>query len=149
MPNSDKKYSVSVRRTVETRAERAYKAVTVPKLVQRWFTKKASADLRVGGRYSNSDEDEGIFLKLVPNDLVKFTWDNKDHCPGTFVTIRIRQKSEGRVVISITHTGIRSRKECARMLEGWSWAVDSLKLFLETGKSISYDEWKKVDPEQR
>lgn len=149
MPNSDKKYSISVRRTIDASAEKAYKALTIPNLVSKWFTKKAMADLRVGGRYSNSNGDEGIFLKLVPGNLVKFTWDNKERCPGTFVTIRIKQKAEGKIIVVITHSGIKTRKECAGMLVSWSWAIDSLKLFLETGKNITYEDWMKTDPEPK
>lgn len=44
----------------------------------------------------------------------------------------------------LSHEKLSSKAEVEDLREGWSWAMDSLKSYLETGKSISWKEWKKT-----
>jgi hypothetical protein len=41
---------------------------------------------------------------------------------------------------------LASQDDREEMREGWSWALDSLKSFLETGKPVTFEEWKRKGP---
>jgi uncharacterized protein YndB with AHSA1/START domain len=136
-------YELSVQRTIATTPEVAYDACTDPKLLSKWFTTKAKADLRVGGRYSNADGDTGEFRRLDPPRRVRFTWENPKHCPGTTVEITFDAKAPNKTAVRVQHMKLASQRDRKEMREGWSWALGSLKSFLETGKPVTYEEWKK------
>lgn len=107
-----------------------------------WFTTNAKSDFRVNGKYSNNDGDEGKFLEIISGKLIRFTWDNKQHCPGTEVTVEFAEKAPAKTEIKITHQKLPSQDHVNSMNEGWSWAVQSLKSYLETGVPVSYEDWK-------
>lgn len=130
-------------RIIESSAEAAYDAFTDPAHLSRWFTTSAQAELIIGGRYSNADGDEGTFLILDPPRLVEFTWENANHCPNTVVTVTFRPSADGRVIVTLEHSHLKSQADYNDMNSGWSWALDSLKSYLETGKPISHEEWQK------
>jgi uncharacterized protein YndB with AHSA1/START domain len=134
-------FQVSVQRTIRTSRKKAYEACTDPRILSKWFTRAAKAQLRVGGAYSNTDGDQGTFLRLEPSKRVSFTWDNPKHCPGTTVEITFAARDGGRTAIRVQHTKIRTKPEREEMKEGWSWAMDSLKSYLETGKPIRHEDW--------
>lgn len=62
--------TLRLQRTVKSTAEQAYAAFVKPTQLSRWFTTAARADVRVGGRYSNADGDEGEFTLLDARRLV-------------------------------------------------------------------------------
>ncbi|MFQ5918572.1 MAG: SRPBCC domain-containing protein [Thermoplasmata archaeon] len=130
-----------VQRTVRVPAETAYAALTVPDQLSRWFTEDAHADLRIGGRYENRDGDQGEFLRLDPPGRIKYTWENPDHAPGTMVEIWIEPKEEAKSLIRLEHSRLRNQAEYEDLKQGWRWALDSLRSYLETGRSIPYEEW--------
>lgn len=120
-----------------------YDAFTLPENLSKWFTTNAKADLRVGGRYSNDDNDEGEFLEVKPNELLRFTWDNKAHCPGTEVKVEFKALDKNKTNITLNHSGLVDEIHLSDMKSGWSWALESVKQYLETGKILTYDEWEK------
>ncbi|GAB4320874.1 MAG: hypothetical protein Kow0074_11490 [Candidatus Zixiibacteriota bacterium] len=138
---SDGQFEVSVQRTIASSATKAYQAFTDPNLVSRWFTTRARADLKVGGSYSNADGDQGTFVIIEPRRRLKFTWDNQDHCPGTLVEVTFTPHGGRKVVVRLQHTRLNSHADREEMREGWSWAMDSLKSFLETGNPIRHEDW--------
>ena len=137
-------YTVRLHVIVTTGIEQAYDAFTKPELLSLWFTKEAQADLRAGARYSNSDKDKGTFLVLDHPRHVRFAWDNEEHCPGTIVDINFRSIDSKNVYASLEHSAIKDQEEYDDMIHGWSWAMDSFKSYLETGKPIAYGEWLKA-----
>jgi uncharacterized protein YndB with AHSA1/START domain len=120
-----------------------YLRFTDPVHVSRWFTTRAQADLRPGGRYSNADGDQGEYLELEPPHRVKFTWDNPAHCPGTQVEVTFSPTAGDKVKVVLIHALLKSSDDLEDMRKGWSWALESLKSYLETGKPIQYEEWLK------
>jgi uncharacterized protein YndB with AHSA1/START domain len=138
-------FRLDVSRTINVTAERAYDAFTDPRAVSSWFTTKHKADLRVGGRYRNADGDTGEFRLLDRPRRLRFTWENAGHCPGTMVDVRFEPKGTasagGRTTVRLEHSKLRSKKDLEDMRGGWSWAMDSLKSFLETGKPIRHEDW--------
>jgi len=57
--------------------------------------------------------------------------------------IDFNPKSENRVGIRLTHYQLKSKKDQVSLKDGWQWAFDSLKSFLEKGVPISVSEWEK------
>jgi uncharacterized protein YndB with AHSA1/START domain len=120
----------------------AYEAFLQPASMSEWFTTQADADLRIGGRYSNADGDQGEFLVLEPGVRAAFTWDNPKHCPGTRVDITFTEQSDGTTVIELVHSGLVNEEHRISMTEGWSWALDSFESYMRTGKPITFEAWK-------
>jgi len=136
--------SLKLQKTIEAQVSDVYNAFASASQLSKWFTSSAKADLRVGGRYSNDDLDEGKFLEIVKNRKLKFTWDNKTHCPGTVVTVYFNRVSKSMTMVRLIHSGLESKKHVEGMKIGWMWALYNVKLFLETGKTIGHDEWLKT-----
>lgn len=135
-------FVATVQRTIAAPAERVYAALTDPALLSRWFTQEAEADLRVGGRYRNADGDRGEFRVLDPPRRLTFTWENPDHSPGTVVKVDIDAKGPAKATVRLEHRKLADRTAFQDMKEGWSWALDSLKSFLEDGAAIAFDVWR-------
>lgn len=134
-------YSLDVQRTIRTDAKRAYAAWVEASAWNRWFSTKTKLSAKVGGSYANGDGDTGTFLALVPGKRLRFTWDNAKHCPGTVVEVVITPTPDGRVKVGLTHTKLRTKKDREEMKGGWSWAMDSLRSYLETGAGIPHEVW--------
>lgn len=120
---------------------KVYDAFTDEKLLNKWFTSKCKVDLREGGQYSNGDGDEGVYLEIIPNKKLCFTWDNKDHCPGSMVKIGFETGKDKGTKITLIHDKLKSEEDVQHMRTGWEWALDSLKAFLETGKAMPFEIW--------
>jgi uncharacterized protein YndB with AHSA1/START domain len=131
-------FTISLQRTIQTTAEKAFQALTEPTVLSQWFTHLAQAELSMGVRYSNADGDRGKYLILDRPRRIRFTWDNPDHCPGTLVEITITTRPDSRVVVHLDHTEIGTKAGYEDMKKGWAWALDCLKSFLETGKPIPH-----------
>ncbi len=99
--------------------------------------------MKTGGKYSNDDGDQGEFIELKPYERVRFTWDNKEHCPGTEVKIEFISISEDKTKIILIHSNLESEFHLNDMGKGWRWALENIKSYLETGKTITFDEWEK------
>jgi uncharacterized protein YndB with AHSA1/START domain len=118
-------------------------------LLNKWFTTGARQHFRVGGRYSNDDFDEGVFTEIDPPYLVRFTWENARVPSGGVVTVRIRELEDGRSQVSITQSRMDAAKWVPEQRIGWSWALDSLRSLVETGRGIRYGEWEKLQTERQ
>lgn len=136
-------FVATVQRTIRASPERTYAALTEPELLSRWFSPNARADLRVGGRYENSDGDRGEFLRLEPPSRLKYTWENPEHAPGTVVEVSIDPKGSGKSLVLLEHSGLKNREDFEDLRRGWRWAMDSLRSYLENGRPIPYEEWVK------
>jgi uncharacterized protein YndB with AHSA1/START domain len=82
--------SLTLKRHLNARPEQVYAAWTDPAKIARWFgpaqvkdgSVKADIDLRVGGRYRLSFENEsgqynefgGVYREVVPNERLVFSW---------------------------------------------------------------------------
>jgi uncharacterized protein YndB with AHSA1/START domain len=141
---SDGSFEFSIQRTIAVSQEQAYDAVTDPKLVSIWFTTNHEAALEVGGSYSNADGDHGKYLALDRPTRIRFTWENEKHCPGTVVEITVAEKGPEKCTVAIMHSKLKDETGYSDMKHGWSWAIESLKSYLETGAALPYEEWVKA-----
>ncbi len=134
-------YSISVTRLVAASATRTFDALTKPADLSRWFTRGAQANIEAGGSYSNQDGDRGRFLAVSRPKRLRMSWENAKHAPGTIVEFTIDPAPGGKARAGVTHSRLATRRDAEKMKNGWSWAFDSLRSYLETGKAISVEEW--------
>ncbi len=135
---------LEIRRVIKARRSRVFASWTTPELMQQWFAPSgmrmanASADLRVGGEYRiemrGVDDAEyvatGAYRKIVPNELLSFTFGNGCD-PGskeTLVTITFRDFENGTELILI-HEGFSSADAAARHERGWTGCLEKLEEF--------------------
>jgi len=122
--------------------ERVFLAFTDADLLSAWFTTDAQVDLRVGGGYRDADGDRGKYLAVAPPELLCFTWDNPSYCPQSEVQVRFTADKAG-THVELKHYKLDSAAAVEQMRTGWEWALDNVKLFLETGATVSYEAWQK------
>ncbi|MCJ2555437.1 MAG: SRPBCC domain-containing protein [Candidatus Thermoplasmatota archaeon] len=134
-------FVATAQRTIRASPEAAYAVLTEPDHLFRWLTQGARADLRIDGPYEKRGGDRGEFLRLDPPGRIKYTWGNPDHAPGTVVEIWIHPKDEAKSLIRLEHSRLKNREGCEDQKNGWGWAPDSLRAYLETGRPIPYEEW--------
>ena len=130
---------------VSTTPSRTFSALTKPRELNTWFTRGAKVDLRVGRRYSNRDGDKGRFLDIVPNERLRFTWDNPSYATNSIVEILLK-RTRGRTVVTLVHSGFKHRKDFedyASRKSGWNWALENLKSHLQHRRVIDFGEWLK------
>jgi uncharacterized protein YndB with AHSA1/START domain len=137
----DGKFALNVTRTIAAPVERVWNAFADEKEMSTWFTTGHRHDFREGGSYSNGDGDKGKYTKIAPQERLHFTWENEKHCPGSLVIVEFMPKGAEKTTVAITHEKLPDKAGVDDMKTGWSWALDCLKSYLETGKKIGYEEW--------
>ncbi|MEK7316800.1 MAG: SRPBCC domain-containing protein [Candidatus Eisenbacteria bacterium] len=137
-------YEISVTRLLGSAPARAFDAISRPADLSHWFTRGARANLEVGGSYSNRDGDRGRFLTVARPRRLRMTWENVNHAPGTVVDFTIAAIAGGRSRVAVTHSRLATRRDAEKMKEAWSWALDSLRSYLDTGKPISVEAWEEA-----
>lgn len=138
---SDGFFAVDVSRKIEVPAAKVWEAWSDPAILSKWFTTNAVHEFREGGSYGNSDGDKGVFKRIAPNKMLRFTWENEKHCPGTVVSVAFYPQGDSATRITVTHEKLKDREGMEDMRPGWTWALTSLKSFLETGKAVTYEDW--------
>ena len=137
---------------VNADAPTVFRALTDAKeLVKRWPT-SATSDPRPGGRFryewkfeKNPERDhaeEGTYLDVVPDRLVRYPWAVHGHAGETIVTFALA--AQGRATrVSLTHTGWSDDKKFDESLEhhvqGWAGFLSNLKVVLEGGRDMRRD----------
>jgi uncharacterized protein YndB with AHSA1/START domain len=132
---------LEIRRVIKARRSRVFESWTTPELMQRWFAPSgmrvasASADLRIGGEYRveiRGVDDAvyiaaGVYRKIVPDELLSFTWNNAcDQGKETLVTLKFRDLESGTELI-LTHEHFSSADAAARHERGWNGCLDKLE----------------------
>lgn len=128
---------------VSASSNKVFRALTRPVELDAWFTQGSKVDLRIGGKYSNLDHDEGKFLEIIPGERLRFTWDNPGYAPGSVVEVLLKTL-RGKTVVTLIHSGFRHRAEFedyASRKSGWNWALSNLKAHLEGRRVVSFEEW--------
>ena len=132
---------IVVERTITASAESAFNAWSSLEKQSVWYTAGKKHDFRVGGRYLNADGDCGAYLEIVPNQLLRFTWEQPCHSPGSEVAIEFSPVDTDVVNVRLTHSKLSHPEDASDLQLGWEWALDSLKSYLETGAGIGYRDW--------
>lgn len=137
-------YQLSVSRVIAAPVGRAWDALATTKGLNAWFTHSAKQEFVEGGEYSNGDGDHGVFRRINDHKNIRFTWNSKHHKPGSVVEVRFYPKGDDKCQVVLQHMKLASKKEVDDLREAWSWALDSLRSYLEAGKGIRFEEWKKA-----
>jgi uncharacterized protein YndB with AHSA1/START domain len=137
-------------RVIRASRDRVYHAWTTPEVLKQWFgsTKNycssASLDVRVGGSYSiqiapivppdtPSEEcgsrtatAEGVYTKVVPNELLQFTW-IPTFSPGeeSLVTITFTD-ARGGTQVDIRHERFATEASREAHNSGWANCLEKL-----------------------
>jgi uncharacterized protein YndB with AHSA1/START domain len=138
---------VVLSRMLDAPPDRVWRTLTTPEGMQQWFspkgwtTPRASADLRVGGRWSvthrRSDgvdfDNSGWYLEVIPERRLAFSW-VQESAPGKIVMeahqhlslIPTRGKTRLTFVARIITAGPGSESYLAGVEQGWDEALDKL-----------------------
>ena len=60
------------------------------------------------------------------------------------MTLTFRDVAKERVLVRLLHRELKSAADVDHMREGWQWALTNLKLFLEEGRTITFEEWQQL-----
>ncbi len=149
--------AVEQTRVIRASRARVYEAWTKPEILQQWFgptnmiCPAASLDVRQGGAYrievrpkpdpaqssaelgsaQHSSIAEGIYTKVVPNELLQFTW-IPSWQPGeeSLVTVSLRD-ADGGTAVTIRHERFNTDVSRNGHQQGWSGSLEKLALALE------------------
>jgi uncharacterized protein YndB with AHSA1/START domain len=133
-------FEVSVTRTIDVPVQEVHAAWTTARHWNRWFTSGARLSARPGGRYATAEGDRGVFLHVQPTRIA-FTWEHPRHCPGTEVEVTLAAQGPARTQVRLTHRQLDGQAAREEMRSGWTWALDSLRSYLETGAGIPSETW--------
>ena len=137
----------SVKREIIVNAplEQVWNALTKPEHLNRWYTKNAEIDFRVGGKgYMNHGwgaTSEGIFTEI--DTLERFVLQSLD---GEFTTITTLEKVANGIRVSIEYKSsilcAMSNYQQENMLFGTGQFLENLKSVYENSTDIRPDFWK-------
>lgn len=148
---------LEIRRTIRAKRERVYDAWTRPEMIERWFAPgnmrvpSATADVREGGEYriemqgaleagmaERPNEDtsyrtaaSGRYLRVVPNELLVFTWKGDWDAEVTLVTVALKDV-EGGTELCLTHERFGTENSRDRHQHGWTGSLGKLARVLES-----------------
>jgi len=135
-------FEVIVKKSINVPIHAAYQAFTDAEIWSKWFSQNTSVDLKKGGRFRNSDGDTGEYLDIVPNQLLIFTWEG--HNSNSRVEVQFKQLETGSTEVSLRQYLLPRPEDADKMKTCWGWTLACLASFLETGRPVSMDEWKKT-----
>ncbi|MHB1794858.1 MAG: SRPBCC family protein [Acidobacteriaceae bacterium] len=132
---------LQVSRVIHAKRSRVYDAWTKPELIQQWFgpenmtVASASTELRVGGAYriemQSSRAATGVYKKIVPNELLCFTW-RGDWNPSeeTLVTVAFKDV-EGGTEVTLAHERFATAESMGKHEHGWNGSLAKLATLCE------------------
>jgi uncharacterized protein YndB with AHSA1/START domain len=129
IPAHDHSHTVRAARRVSAPPETVWSAWAEAERLAGWFTDHAEQDFRVGGRYHNADGDEGEFLEIVPNRLLRFTWEQADYAPGSHVRVELHPIDNGETEVYVEHANVAC-DDAGDLELGWNMSLDSLVKYL-------------------
>jgi len=138
--------SLTLTRRLRARPEKVYAAWTDPLNLAQWFgptsakpgTVKAELDVRVGGRYRISFENDdgeyfevgGLYREVVPDARLQFTWAwHSTPERESLVTIDIRPEASGTLMI-FNHAQFADETARDNHARGWSEFFDRMDAVL-------------------
>jgi len=129
------------------RPQRVFDVLTQAEHLNRWFTSGASVDLQVGGKYSNTDGDEGKFLKVaVPRHLV-FTYSHSRLPIETEVDMTfVAHGALERTTLRLVQKGLDPKSVPPDaynwMTERWNYMAAGLGRYLGRQSRVRFESWK-------
>ncbi|NUN47366.1 MAG: SRPBCC domain-containing protein [Candidatus Brocadiae bacterium] len=138
-----------VERVLSAAAEIAWAALTRPECLGVWLSAGFESEFRRGGRYRDPAGDAGEYLEIQDPVRVRMSWENPLLGGPSTVELSVQGIGPEETRVRIHHSGIGAEADRVRLLEHWSWAVDSLDMFLKTGEGLPYEPWVDLQKELR
>lgn len=133
-------HTIAAKRRLNAPIDRVWYAFSDAEQLEHWFTESATIDFRVGGRYTNSDGDEGTYLEIVPKSLIRFTWEQPDYAQGGIVTVQFTPDGDNATILRLEHSNAAC-DDTEDLEIGWNWSLDSLTAFMDNGLGLRFEEW--------
>jgi len=133
-------HEIIVKKVIQSNVRDTYQAFADGKIWSQWFSDDTKVDLKPGGRFTNADGDTGVFLNIIPNQLLHFTWEGS--FAGSQIELKFSTQLSGGTEVSLRHFKLATLADAQKMTTCWSWTLDNLCNFLETGKPLTMSEWK-------
>ncbi|MDH3277514.1 MAG: SRPBCC domain-containing protein [Nitrosopumilus sp.] len=132
---------------LDSSQEDAFKAISNPLEIIKWFSDAAILEPKVGGKFKitflkdskkpkmkmNMDFiNEGKILEIIPNKKLVHTWkwNQFSDFPETIVTWELESVFDGKTRLTLTHTGFTGKEEGPASLEehtkGWTFFLNEL-----------------------
>ena len=132
--------SIEITRSIAAPPERVFRALTDGDELSRWWTTSADSDVRTGGAFSyvfefaDPSRDQtyaGTYDEVTPNERLRYPWATGN----TTVEVTLRPSGDG-TELTLTHEGFTDEELRRPHEEGWSFFLDNLKSWLETGTDL-------------
>jgi len=141
---------ISQTRVIRAPRARVYEAWTTPAMLMQWFGSAmaycpgATMDVRAGGEYridvlpttpppdgTGAAAVVGHFTKVIPNELVQFTWSSPWHGgEESLVTVSLKDVAEG-TELTLLHEQFKTEASRDGHRNGWAGALDKMAGLLE------------------
>lgn len=136
---------------IKTTPEKLWDALTMPEFTrQYWFGTDVTSDWKVGSPMTYMMDGEakvrGKVLAADRPKLLSYTFreasGDASHEPATKVTLEIEPELGTETVrLTVTHTDfVPNSKHRPRIAGGWPAVLSGLKSFLETGKTLQFEQ---------
>ena len=138
-------------RTIRAKRERVFEAWIKPEVVERWFgpgsmmVPAAKIDARVGGAYkidmrgSMSEGApaqemgvQGVYRRIVPNELLEFTWCGSWEPNETSLVTVLLKDVEGGTELTLRHEQFLTERSREGHEKGWLGGLANLQKTLES-----------------
>lgn len=134
-------FAFTVQRALAVPAERVWQAFADDDEAAAWRGARHRQQFSEGGTWRTAGGDHGEFRRIVDGRFVRFTWGHGRRAPDSVVEVQFVARAVDRSTVKLTHRRIRSAEEREELRAHWSWALDSLKSFLETGAPVPHHDW--------
>lgn len=104
---------------------------------------KVDIDFRVGGSarvtyFENKDAGETLeYLEIVTEQKLVFCWKEAEQYYITLLLVPQGTNTK----VSLTQNCHDNPEWINTSVQGWAWVLDSLALYLKSGKGINYNDW--------
>ena len=116
-------YGICVTKPIAAPPPRGYAALLDART---WLGTGSTADVRETGVFDDGDGHCGVFRKLNPGKLIRFTWEGRGHQPGETVEIKLAASAAG-ISVVLNHDRLPDRPAADGMRAAWAKVLDSLR----------------------
>jgi uncharacterized protein YndB with AHSA1/START domain len=136
--------SIVIERTIVVAPQRAFDALTGPADLAQWWTNDVSATPEVGSLAEFRFRQGVLVYRFEVTELVsaeRVRWvlrHGPDHWVGTGISWQLTPEESGTKLVFTQDGFAHANALFARTVVEWTFYLDSLKAYLETGKGTPY-----------
>lgn len=134
-------HSFRTSRTLRAPIDRVWRAWADGAEWSAWVGMSMRVDFRCGGRFDNGHGEGGEYLAIERPSLIRFTWEMNRYEPGSFVEVRLTARGPNTTECELRHLQLHTTQNCEDAHRGWSWAMDSLQSWVESGEPLPWEAW--------